>query len=96
MSAITRPRRAPVVTLRAGVLETSARAILKAWEPRGIVKFYGELGYIIHQRGMISGWIKFLLNIQKAREDYKDAKAESRVDDMASGTAALPPVVRRQ
>ena len=30
--------------------------MLKAWEPRDIVKFYGELGYALHQRRMVTNW----------------------------------------
>jgi hypothetical protein len=60
-------RRSASVTLRPGVPEESAHALLQAWEPRDLVKFYSELGYAMQQRGMLSNWTDVIQDVLNAK-----------------------------
>lgn len=60
-------RRAAAVTLRPGQPEESARALLEAWEPRDLVKLYSELGYAMHQRGMLNNWREVIQDVLNAK-----------------------------
>lgn len=60
-------RRAAAVTLRPGQPEESAHALLAAWEPRDLVKLYSELGYAMHQRGMLSNWREVIQDVLNAK-----------------------------
>ena len=82
-AALDRPRRVlrrevealtGQVTLRSSTPERSAQVLLEAWEPRDLVKFYSELGYAMHLRGMISNWIEHI-------RDHVNAKAPGTFSD---------------
>lgn len=76
-------KKQPAPSVRMANPEQSARALVDKCNGRELVKFYGELGYALHQRGMLSNWPEAMLEaVGKELDREVRAEFERRHPDL--------------